>query len=86
MRPIARNVTGFEMQRLGPLLPHGFSGDARAALDRVGPLLHRLLVLMDRQRDLVDILWKRYLAECRRRRVEPRSSVEDLAGRNEGTA
>lgn len=74
MRPVARNVTGMEMRSLGAFIPENFTGDPKEMLDRAGPLLHRLLVLMDRQRDLMNVLWKRYLAECKRRGVDPKFS------------
>jgi len=69
MRPIARTVTAEEMQRLGPILPPG-GANPKVSLDKIGETLHSLVVNSDKSNDLIHLLWKRYLADCRRHGVK----------------
>ena len=76
MIPIPKTVTPEEFRRFGPILPKTFTGDPQAALSKIGPQLHQLLLLNGKSGDLLRVLWKRYLADCRRHGVKPAGAHE----------
>lgn len=71
MRPIARTVTAEEMQRLGPILKESMKTKPEEWLNKFGATMYALLVNSNKSNDLIHLLWKRYLADCKRHSVKP---------------